>query len=195
MFDPPNVTVFCGSSSGTQPAYAEAARRFGRVLVERGLGLVYGGGNCGIMGTLADTVLAAGGRVTGVIPDFLVESEHAHRGVHLVIVSSMHERKARMAELAGAFAALPGGLGTFEELLEVLTWSQLGIHPKPIGILEVAGYFEPLFALLDRATRDGFLRPPDRSRLIAASEPERLLDELSASKVIPSSIVHLRKRT
>jgi uncharacterized protein (TIGR00730 family) len=141
------------------------------------------------MGRLADAVLGAGGTVHGVIPDFLVESEHAHTGLtEMLVVRSMHERKATMGDLGGAFVALPGGLGTFEELFEVLTWSQLGIHPKPIGIVEVGGYFDPLQALLDRAVTDGFVEAVDRGRLIADVDSGQLIDRLEATPTRPSSI-------
>jgi uncharacterized protein (TIGR00730 family) len=185
---PARVTVFCGSAGGNDPAYAAAATCFGRELVARRLALVYGGGRSGMMGTLADAVLESGGSVIGVIPDFLVQAEHAHPGVsRMHVVSSMHERKATMATLAGAFVALPGGLGTFEELLEVLTWSQLGIHPRPVGVLDVAGYFRPLVALLDHACGAGFLSRRDRARLIVASAAGDLLDRLQAAEPPPAA--------
>src|SRR5512146_1988331 len=145
------VCVFCGSSPGSNPIYLEAARAMGRTLAGRGLGLVYGGGSVGLMGALADAALAAGGEVVGVIPRALQLRELAHgRLTTLHVVGSMHERKARMAELSDAFAALPGGMGTLEELAEILTWAQLGLHARPCGVVDVAGYFAPLLAFLDR---------------------------------------------
>ena len=175
------VCVFAGSSRGTDPAYADAAAALGDALVRRGLGLVYGGAHVGLMGVLADAVLAGGGEVIGVIPRGLARKELAHPGcTELRVVGSMHERKATMADCADAFVALPGGLGTFEELLEVLTWSQLGLHDKPVGVLDVAGYWRPLEALLDRATADGFVRPEHRARLLDATTPDALLARLAA---------------
>lgn len=177
-----SICVFCGSQSGHDSAYAEAAGAFGRLLAERGIRVVYGAGNVGLMGVLADAALAAGGQVIGVIPQRLVDRELAHtRLTELRIVTSMHERKALMAELSDAFVALPGGLGTYEELFEVLTWSQLGIHNKPCGCLNVRGYFTPLAAMLDHAVSEGFLRPEHRSGLSMASHAEELLDLLLRS--------------
>lgn len=173
------LCVFCGSSSGGSPVYAEAARRLGAALVARGLGLVYGAGHVSLMGVLADAVLSAGGEVLGVIPQALVDRELAHTGLtQLHIVDTMHQRKALMADLADGFAALPGGFGTGDELFEILTWSQLGLHGKPVGLLNVAGYFTPLLAWLDHAVREQFLRPEHRRLLLEADEPERLLDLL-----------------
>lgn len=173
------VCVFCGSSPGAKPVFAAAARALGERLVERNLGLVYGGGNVGLMGVLADTVLARGGEVIGVIPESLVAWEVAHRGLSdLRIVDSMHTRKALMADLAGGFIALPGGLGTLEELLEICTWAQLGLHQKPIGLLDVDGFFAPLFALLDRAVEERFLRPQHRSMIAVETDAAALLDSM-----------------
>jgi uncharacterized protein (TIGR00730 family) len=173
------VCVFCGSSLGARAAYADAARAMGTLLARRGIGIVYGGGAVGLMGELADAALAAGGTVIGVIPDVLVAREVAHESLsELVVVRSMHERKARMAELSDAFVALPGGLGTFEELCEALTWSQLGIHSKLCGILDVEGYYAPLLSLLDHAVREGFVRPEHRAILIADRDPARLIERL-----------------
>ena len=170
------VCVYCGANVGARPAYAEAARRLGRVLGERGLGLVYGGGNVGLMGVVADAALAAGAEVLGVIPQALVARELGHQGItELRVVETMHERKAVMAELADAFVALPGGLGTLDELFEAMTWAQLGLHQKPIGLLEVDGFFAPLVAYLDRAATEGFVRAEHRAALLVASEPELLL--------------------
>jgi uncharacterized protein (TIGR00730 family) len=174
-----SLCVFCGSSVGNRPEYAAAAVEVGRLLAQRGIRLVYGAGNVGLMGILADAALAAGGEVTGVIPQMLVDRELAHRGItDLRIVGTMHERKALMAELSDAFLALPGGLGTFEELCEALTWSQLGIHAKPCGALNIRGYFDDLQSLLDRALQEGFLRPEHRQLLVTASSPAQLLDRL-----------------
>ena len=174
-----SLCVFCGSSVGKRPEYAAAATELGRLLVERKIRLVYGGGHVGLMGVLADAVLAEGGEVIGVIPQMLVDRELAHRGVtELRTVSTMHERKALMAELSGAFLALPGGLGTFEELCEALTWSQLGIHAKPCGALNVCGYFDHLSALLDHAVGERFLTADNRGLLITAGSATELLDQL-----------------
>jgi len=171
------ICVFCGSSDGRDSTYRSVAREMGRLLVERGLELVYGGGNVGLMGAVADAVLEAGGRVTGVIPDGLLARERGHREVtELEVVGSMHERKARMAELSDGFIALPGGMGTLEELAEALTWSQLGIHGKPCGVVNSAGYFDPLIAFFDHAAAEGFMRPENRSMLLVAERPGELLD-------------------
>jgi uncharacterized protein (TIGR00730 family) len=170
------ICVFCGSSGGGQAVYADAARRFGTALAGRGLGLVYGGGHVGLMGVVADAVLAAGGRVEGVIPRALVEKELAHQGLaRLHVVETMHQRKALMADLADAFAALPGGFGTGDELFEVLTWAQLGLHAKPVGLLNTAGYFDALLAWIDHVVTERFLRPEYRERLRVATEPEPFL--------------------
>ena len=161
------------------PAYAEAARAFGAALAGRGLGVVYGGGRVGLMGAVADAALAAGGDVVGVIPQALVERELAHGGLtELHVVGSLHERKALMAELADGFTALPGGFGTLDELLEQLTWSQLGLHAKPIGLLDVEGYWRPLIALARHATEEGFVRESDLGALAVSDDPEVLLDRL-----------------
>lgn len=173
------VCVFCGSSSGARDSYAGAARATGRALVSRGLGLVYGGGNVGLMGVLADAVLEAGGEAIGVIPRALKLREVAHEGLtRLDVVDSMHERKARMADLADAFVALPGGLGTLEELFEVATWAQLGVHEKPCGLLDVDGYWDGLRSFLDRAVEERFLRPEHRDLLVVADDPDAMLDAL-----------------
>jgi uncharacterized protein (TIGR00730 family) len=180
------VCVFCGSSPGHDPVYVAAARELGTVIAARGIGLVYGGASVGLMGALADAVLAAGGEVIGVLPRALDDREIAHRGLtELRIVTSMHERKAQMAELADAFIALPGGLGTLEELFEAWTWSQLGLHQKACGILNVLGFFTPLLGFLDHATAAGFIRPSHRDVLRAATEPGALLDELAAYRPPP----------
>lgn len=178
------ICVFCGSKFGKNGLYRQAAQRLGRLLVQRGHGLVYGGGSVGLMGVLADAVLAAGGEVIGVIPDALVTPERAHPGVaQMYVVDSMHLRKARMNELSDAFVALPGGFGTLEELFEVISWSQLGIHRKPVGLLNVAGYYNPLVRLLDHAMAEGFIKPRHRQLLVVADQPERLLDALVRHRV------------
>ncbi len=175
------VCVFCGSNAGTRNEYTEAARALAGVLVERKLGVVYGGGNVGMMGVLADAALARGGEVIGVIPRKLVDKEVAHRGVtELRIVETMHERKAMMNELADAFIALPGGFGTLDEFFEVLTWSQLGFHAKPCALLNVAGYYDRLLAMLDHAAAEGLLRPAHRELVVADTDPLRLMQRLSA---------------
>src|SRR4029079_15970434 len=174
------LCVFCGSQTGVRPIYAEAAQTLGRLLAARRITLVYGGGCVGLMGVLADSVLANQGEVIGVIPRALVNRELAHTGVtHLRVVESMHQRKALMAQLADAFVALPGGFGTLEEFCEATTWTQLGVHAKPCGLLNVAGYFEPLLELFDRATNERFLRPPDRSIVLVDDEAQGLLNQLS----------------
>ena len=171
--------MFCGASSGRLPVYAESARSFGREVARRGLGLVFGGGRVGLMGAVADGALAAGGEVVGVIPQSLVDRELAHGGVtRLEVVGSLHERKARMAELADAFVALPGGFGTLDELLEQLTWSQLGLHGSPIGLLDVEGFWGPLVALARHATEEGFVREADLAAIAVAEEAGALLDRL-----------------
>jgi hypothetical protein len=177
-----SLCVFCGSATGKHDDYAAAARSLGRLLAERDIRLIYGGGNVGLMGVLADEVLRGGGQVIGVIPRHLVERELAHAGAtEMRIVSSMHERKALMAELADAFVALPGGIGTFEELLEIMTWAQLGLHNKPIGLLDVCGYYRPLLALLQNAAQEGFLPPENQGIVSVATDPLELLDRLAQS--------------
>jgi uncharacterized protein (TIGR00730 family) len=176
------ICVFAGSRLGAQPEYADAARRLGRALAQRGYGLIYGGGNVGLMTVIADTVLRLKGHVTGVIPDALVTKEVAHDGLtELRIVGSMHERKAVMAELAHAFVALPGGIGTMEELFEVVSWAQLGLHGKPCGLLNAAGYYQPLIQFLGHAVREDFLKPKHRALLLVENEPEDLLDRIEAA--------------
>lgn len=173
------VCVFAGSSPGARPEYAAAARTLGRSLVGEGTSLVYGGGSVGLMGVLADEVLAGGGSVLGVIPRALFEREVAHAGLtELRVVESMHERKAQMAELADAFIALPGGMGTLEELFETLTWGQLGYHDKPCGLLNIAGYWDGMLAALDRAVRERFLADEHRRMLLVEREPSALLSLL-----------------
>jgi len=175
------ICVFCGSSAGTREAYAQSAREVGRQLAERGIELVYGGGRVGLMGAVADACLSAGGRVTGVIPQLLWDKEVGHRGLtELRIVETMHERKALMADLADAFLALPGGYGTWDELCEVLTWSQIGIQQKASAVLNVNGYYDPLLAMADRAVAEGFLSEVHRAMLLTDSDPVRLLDRLES---------------
>jgi uncharacterized protein (TIGR00730 family) len=175
------VCVFAGSNKGAHPDYAGAARQLAVLLVRRGLGLVYGGGSVGLMGVLADAALVEGGEVIGVIPGPLASPELAHPGLtELRVVSSMHERKGLMATLADAFVALPGGLGTLEETLEILTWGQLGIHAKPLGLLDVRGYWGPLLALLRHAVAEGFVRREHAALLVADAAPEPLLDRIVA---------------
>ncbi len=184
--EPGRVTVFCGARTGDDPAHAAGARALGRALARRGLGLVTGGGRVGLMGVVADAALEAGGEAIGVIPRALATREVAHQGMtRLEVVGSMHERKARMADLGGAFCALPGGLGTLEELFEVLTWAQLGLHRKPIGLLDPGGYYDGLSAFLDGAVRAGFLAALDRALLVVERDPERLLDRLAAEARAP----------
>jgi hypothetical protein len=178
-----SICVFCGARLGVRPAYRDLARRTGLTLARRGVVVVYGGGRAGLMGELADAVLAAGGEVIGIIPRQLLDREVGHTGLtRLEVVGTMHERKARMAELAEAFIALPGGLGTLEELFEVWTWSYLGFHDKPLGLLSTAGYYDHLTALLDHAVEEGFVDPRHRARLVLEEEPERLLDRLAELK-------------
>jgi uncharacterized protein (TIGR00730 family) len=181
------VCVFCGSSPGARPAYADAAAEMGRLLASEGIGLVYGGGQVGLMGVLADAVLAEGGEVIGVIPQALVDREIGHPGVaDMRVVGSMHERKALMAELADAFVALPGGLGTLEELFEVYTWAQLGLHSKPCGLLDVEDYYAGIATFLTHAVEERFLPEQHRAMLIVEREPRELLERIRAWE--PSTI-------
>ncbi|HEX4955978.1 MAG TPA: TIGR00730 family Rossman fold protein [Thermoanaerobaculia bacterium] len=180
------VCVFAGSSPGARPEYAGGARRLGAALVERGLELVYGGGGVGLMRAVADGVLERGGHVIGVIPEGLLRREVAHRGLpDLRVVTSMHERKALMADLSDAFIALPGGLGTLEELFEVLTWAQLGIHAKPCGLLDVGGYYQGLVTFLEHAVEHRFVRAEHRAALLVEQEPEVLLDRFVGYRPVP----------
>ena len=173
------VCVFAGSNPGRNPAYEESAAHLGRVLALRGIELVTGGGRVGLMGTVADAALEAGGRVTGVIPRDLADLEIAHRGLsELLVVDSMHARKLAMSDRAQAFIALPGGFGTLEEVMEAFTWTQLGIHAKPVGVLDVAGFFGPLLRFLDSVVDAGFVHPAHRSQFLAAAEPDDLLEEI-----------------
>ncbi|HET6504345.1 MAG TPA: TIGR00730 family Rossman fold protein [Amycolatopsis sp.] len=171
------ICVFCGSSTGRDPVYAEQAAALGKLLAEREIGLVYGGASVGIMGAVADAALAAGGAVIGVIPKRLMRVEIAHAGLtELHVTSDMHERKAKMAELSDGFLALPGGAGTLEELAEVWTWAQLGLHRKPIGLVDVAGYYQPLREFADHMVTEGFLRPQHRDMVLVDPDPAVLLD-------------------
>lgn len=173
------ICVYCGSRPGKRPEYALAAHQLAKELVQRSIGLVYGGAHVGIMGQLADAVLAQNGEVIGIIPQALVDKEVAHYGLtELRIVASMHERKAMMADLADGFIALPGGLGTLEELFEILTWAQLGLHRKPCGLLNIDGYYDGLAAFLDHAVNEQFVKIVDRSMLLIESQPHKLLNSM-----------------
>ena len=181
-----SVTVYCGSNPGADPAFADATRALARRLAGDGVRIVYGGGHVGLMGILADTAMAAGGEVVGVIPQALVDREIGHTGLSdLRVVGSMHERKALMAELGEAFIALPGGIGTLEELIEVYTWSQLGLHRKPLGVLNVSGYYDALAAFLDQAVHERFLRQAHRDVLVFEADPDALLGRLARSEPPP----------
>jgi uncharacterized protein (TIGR00730 family) len=176
-----SVCVFCGGNPGRSPAYAEAARRFGEALAGRGLGLVYGGASVGLMGIVADAALRRGGEVYGVLPTFLKAREIEHLALtELSLVDTMHERKAAMAARSDAFVALPGGYGTLDELFEILTWAQLGLHRKPAALLNVEGYFDGLLAFLDHATSEALVRPEHRAMLLVESDPEILIDKLAS---------------
>ncbi len=182
------ICVFCGANTGARPAYALAARELASLMARQRTGLVYGGGNVGLMGILADTMLEAGGEVIGVIPASLVAREVAHSGLtELRVVQTMHERKALMNELSDAFIAMPGGFGTLDELFEILTWSQLGIHGKPSGLLNVAGYYDDLLVMLDHAVTEELLRPEHRTLLMTEADPGLLLRRLSAFTPVTAS--------
>ncbi|NIV03765.1 MAG: TIGR00730 family Rossman fold protein, partial [Calditrichae bacterium] len=170
------ICVYCGSSPGGRAEYIEGAKTLAKLFVQREIELVYGGASVGLMGVMADTVLQNGGRVTGIIPEDLVKREVAHNGLtELKVVLSMHERKAQMAELSEGFIALPGGLGTIEELFEVLTWAQLGFHQKPVGILNLCGYYDHLSSFLDHTVSEQFVKPTHRAMLIVEDDPEKLI--------------------
>jgi len=187
------ICVFCGSSMGTRPAYAEAARAMGTLIARRGLGLVYGGGEVGLMGIVANAALAAGGEVIGVIPEALMRMEVGHpRLTELHVVATMHERKAMMAELSDGFIAMPGGIGTLEELFEIWTWGQLGIHPKPLGFLDVAGYYQTLHTFLDHMVTEGFVKDRHRAMTAVETDPAALLDRLAA--YVPPNVVKVAGR-
>jgi uncharacterized protein (TIGR00730 family) len=170
------ICVFCGSQAGSREVYGEQARALGRAMAERGIGLVYGGGGIGMMGAVAEAVIEARGEVIGVIPYALASKERARRDVDMRVVNTMHERKAMMAELSDAFIAMPGGFGTFEEMMETITWGQLGIHRKPVGLLNVASYYDPLIAMIDRAIEEGFIMPRYRNLFVASSGVDELFD-------------------
>jgi uncharacterized protein (TIGR00730 family) len=170
------ICVFCGSQAGAREVYSEQARALGRAMAERGIGLVYGGGGIGIMGAVADAVIEARGEVIGVIPYALASKERARRDIDMRVVNTMHERKAMMAELSDAFIAMPGGFGTLEEMMETITWGQLGIHRKPVGLLNVASYYDPLIAMIDRAIEEGFVLPRYRNLFVASSGVDELFD-------------------
>src|ERR1039457_2937499 len=173
------ICVFCGSSSGSHPEYGAAAEELGAELVRRSIGLVYGGGKVGLMGIIADAVLKAGGEAVGVIPEHIMSREIGHKGLtELHVVHSMHERKALMADLSDAFIAMPGGFGTLEEFCEVVTWTQLGLHAKPCGILNVRGFYTPLLAMLDHVVEERFLKPENRALVLARESPSELLRAL-----------------
>ena len=178
------LCVFCGSSVGSEAAYSDAAQALGALLAKRRIGLVYGGGRVGLMGVIADAVMLHGGEVIGVIPQALADREIAHsRITELRVVDSMHTRKAMMAELSDAFVAMPGGVGTFEEFFEAVTWTQLGLHRKPCGLLNVAGFYSPLVSFIDTAVSEGFINPIHRAGIVVDSDPERLLDTLATVKL------------
>ena len=178
------ICVFCGSAIGNQPVYREVAVAMGSLLARRGIGLVYGGGHVGLMGVVADACLAAGGEVIGVIPQALADREIAHaRLTELHVVDSMHTRKAMMADLSDAFIAMPGGVGTFEEFFEAVTWTQLGLHKKPCGLLNAGAFYTPLAAFIDQAVSEGFIKPVHRAFIVVDDNPERLLDTLGTVKL------------
>jgi len=177
-----SLAVFCGSSPGNRPAYTELAVRTGELIAQRGLTLVYGGGRVGLMGSLADAALAGGGRVVGVIPQMLIDREVGHAGLsQLHVVRTMSERKLLMGDLADAFLALPGGIGTMHEWVEAWTWTQLGLHRKPCALLNQDGYYDPLLAFLDRSVAEGFLQPRYRAALLVAADVETALEQLAAA--------------
>lgn len=185
------VCVFCGSREGARPGYVDQARALGALLVEQDIGLVYGGGSIGLMGTVADAVLAGGGHVTGVIPQALARREIAHHDAQeMLVVDTMHTRKAKMAELSDAFIGMPGGMGTYEELFEVLTWAQLGIHTKPIGLLNVDGYFDAMIHMIEHAINEGFVHEEHRDLLVVAETPKTLLEKLEAYQK-PDSVLKI----
>ncbi len=175
-----SICVFCGSNTGFSPVYAETARELGRIFVERNIRLIFGGGNVGLMGAMADEMLAQGGSVVGVIPHFLMEKEVGHQGLdEQILVDTMHERKQKMADLSEGFIAMPGGFGTMDELNEILTWAQLGLHSHPIGILNTGSYFDHLLNMFDHMVSQGFLRDENRAIVLDAVEPNALLRKMA----------------
>lgn len=187
------LAVYCGSATPADPIYIDTARHVGRALAERGIGVVYGGGGLGLMGALADAALEAGGEVIGVIPDALVAAEVAHRGLtELHVVETMHERKARFTDLSDGFVTIPGGVGTMDELWEAVSWAQLGYHNKPVGLLNVAGYYDHLVAFVETMAATGFVRPQHRGILIVADELGALLDKMAAHE--PHEAIFRMKR-
>ena len=183
-----SVCVYCGSSPGRLPVYLQSARELGEEIAKRNIHLVYGGAKVGLMGETARVALAGGARVTGVIPEIIADQEIAFQGLdELIVVNSMHERKAKMAELVDGFIAMPGGFGTFDEFFEALTWAQLGLHTKPCGLLNVANYFDQLLSFLDRAVEDKFIHEPHRDMIITAENPRNLIDRMSMYDKAPMS--------
>ena len=189
------LCVFCGSSHGANPVYAEAAKNLGAEFARRGITLVYGGGNVGLMGVIADAVLAAGGEVIGVIPEALMAKELGHSGIQdLRVVKTMHERKAMMAELSDGFIAMPGGIGTFEEFFEIVTWAQLGFHAKPCALLNVNGFYDPLLRLIDHAIAEHFVKPKQRDLVLVESDGSKLL-ECMANQHVPHEPKWIDRKT
>lgn len=179
-----SIVVFCGSSSGTNPIYTEVTKQLGEKMVERDITLIYGAGNVGLMGTVADAVLDKGGKVIGAIPKFLEDKEVAHYGLsELIVTDTMHERKQKMADIAEGIIALPGGIGTLDELFEIFTWQQLGLHSHPIGLLNINGYYDHLIRHIAHMTDEGFFKPYHRDRLLVDSDPAGLLDKMSEQKI------------
>lgn len=180
-----NIVVFCGSAFGAKPEYAEVARRTGELIAKRGFGLVYGGGHVGLMGTVADGALAAGGSVIGVITEFLMGREVGHHGLtELIVVQTMHERKAAMAQRGDAFLVLPGGIGTMEEFFEVWTWAMLGSHEKPVGVVNTSGYYDGMIEFADKMVEQGFLKAKNRKLMLTAPTPEAILDQFDLGSPI-----------
>lgn len=174
-----SICVFCGSNVGAHPAYVQGAKELGRLLAEKGITLVYGGGKVGLMGVIADATLEAGGQVIGVIPDFLLQKEVGHTGLtRMEVVETMHERKQKMADLSDGFIAMPGGMGTMEEMCEILTWAQLGLHQKPFGLLNAAGYYQPLIHFFDQMVKEQFLHQENRNMVLTDSNSAALLDQM-----------------
>jgi uncharacterized protein (TIGR00730 family) len=188
------LAIYCGSATPADPLYIDTARNVGRILAERGIGVVYGGGRLGLMGAVADSALATGGEVIGVIPQALVDAEVAHRGLtELHVVETMHERKRRFTDLSDGFVTIPGGTGTMDELWEALSWAQLGYHAKPVGLLNTAGYYDPLIAFWTRMGEVGFLRPQHRDLLIVDAELDGLLEAMAAHQPLAAPITRMSK--